>query len=595
MARLSREFMANWWELKIQPDGSWVVDGLTIPPCNALTALLYAFREHHQPRVREECFWQIADILWNSGDKPLFERHRWADTTVKTCVKEKYCAFGGSAGSGKSYTLAGYAIVEWLCAPADTIVLLTSTTLTAARTRIWGCIEKLLDAAEGLPINVRSSIGSAAYVNPSGTVVETAGFRLIAAEKNQSRDAVGKLIGFHAPRVVLIADELSELSEAILQAGLSNLAQTPYFRLRAASNPNSRFDPFGIWSEPKNGWDSVDVMLETTWRTKYGGLFVRYDAEDSPNLEHPDDEPPFPYLPTRKGIDDAKANLGEKSRNFNRMFRAVFAANDEEDSIYSEAELHRSGALQKTTLTNAVKVAGLDPSFSSGGDDTVLVFGEVGYDPSGQFAVQPTEVLRLHDDATDKSTPRTYQIAQQVMEQCKKRGVDPYNLAVDATAAGGPFCDVLASLWAPDFLRVQFGGSASDRPVSASKRTPASDLFTNRVSELWFGGKELIRCGQIRGIPNEVASEMCMRAYDTVKGTAGLRMRAEPKSAFRARNGRSPDHADAFFVMLEGARQRQGLIAIEPVQVKEGEVKPHRTISIKLLQKVNEGHGSWLD
>lgn len=587
--------MQNRWELEIQADGSWVVDGLEIPPCNALTALLIAFRDHHHPRVREEAFWQIADILWNRGERPLFERHKWADMTVKTCIREKYCSFGGSAGSGKSYTLAGYAIVEWLCAPADTIVLLTSTTLTAARTRIWGCIEKLLDAAEGLPINVRSSIGSAAYVTPQGTVVETAGFRLIAAEKNQSRDAVGKLIGFHAPRVVLIADELSELSEAILQAGLANLAQTPYFRLRAASNPNSRFDPFGVWSEPKDGWDSIDPFNDTRWRTKYGGVFIRYDAEDSPNLEAPDEDPPYPYLPTRKGIDEAKANLGEKSRNFNRMFRAVFAANDEEDAIYSESELQRSGALQRANLTETVKVAGLDPSFSSGGDDTILVFGEVGYNELGQYAIQPTEIVRLHDDASDKSTPRTYQIAQQVKDHCTRRGVDPYNLAVDATAAGGPFCDVLAALWSPEFLRVQFGGRASDRPVSASKRTPACDLFYNRVSELWFGGKELIRCKQIHGIPNEIASEMCMRAYDTVKGTNGLRMRAESKNTFRVRNGRSPDHADAFFVMLEGARQRHSLIAMEPVKADDVGSAPRRRVSIRQLQQVNIGQGSWLE
>lgn len=583
------------WQLEIQTDGSWTVDGLYIPPCNALTALLYAFREHHHPKVREEAFWQIADILWNRGGKNLFERHKWADLTVRTCITEKYCAFGGSAGSGKSYTLAGFAIVEWLCAPADTIVLLTSTTLTAARTRIWGCIEKLLDAAEGLPVNVRSSIGSAAYVNPSGTVVETAGFRLIAAEKNQSRDAVGKLIGFHAPRVILIADELSELSEAILQAGLSNLAQTPYFRLRAASNPNSRFDPFGVWSEPKRGWDAIDVFNDRSWRTKYDGLFVRYDAEDSPNLEHDPADPPYPYLPTRKGIDDAKEHLGEKSRNFNRMFRAVFAANDEEDAIYSEAELQRSGALQRTEMTNVTPVAGLDPSFSSGGDDTVLMFGEVGYDPAGQFCIQPTEFLRLRDDATDKSTPRTFQIAEQVKAACIKRGVDPYNLAVDATGAGGPFCDVLASLWSPDFLRVQFGGTASDRPVSASKRTPACELFTNRVTELWFGGKELIRCRQIHGIPNEVAMEMCLRAYDMVKATTGLRMRAESKNTFRVRNGRSPDHADAFFVMLELARQRHSLVAVEPVKDDDGMSALRRHRTHKHLDVANLSHHAWLE
>ena len=582
------------FELALKDDMSWDFGGLAIQPCNALTAYLYAFREHADPKAKEDAFWEIANILWVDGQpQPLLEPHKWAKQTVRECIREKYLALGGSAGSGKSYTMAAFAIVEWLCDPANTLVLVTSTTLTAARGRIWGCIMKLLDAVPGLPIKIRDSIGSAAYLSPDGSLAETAGIRLIAAEKSQSRDAVGKLIGLHAPRVVLIADELSELSEAILQAGLANLNQTPYFRLRAASNPSSRFDPFGIWSEPKDGWDSVDPINDKRWRTKYGGLFIRFDAEDSPNLEYDDADPPYPYLPTRKGIDEAKDALGEKSRNFMRMFRAVFAESDEAEGIYNEMELMRSGAMNKVELRDARKVAACDPSFTSGGDDTVIAFGEVGYDPSGQFVLQLDEMIKLHDDATDKSTPRTFQIARLIKEACVKRGVDAYDFAIDATAAGNPMADVLASEWSPEFLRVQFGGSASDKPVSASKRTPASHLFVNRVSELWFAGKELIRCRQLRGITNDIAKEMCGRTYDTTKGQHGLRMRAESKLDYKRRHGSSPDSADAFFVLVELARDRHGLLAVEPIKGDDETAPLRRNLTFKkldVLKHTNYAH-----
>ena len=56
------------------------------------------------------------------------------------------------------------------------------------------------------------------HVDPNGTLFERAGLSLIAAEKSKTREAVGKFIGIKQKRVFLIADELSELSEAILQS-----------------------------------------------------------------------------------------------------------------------------------------------------------------------------------------------------------------------------------------------------------------------------------------------------------------------------------------------------------------------------------------
>ncbi len=583
-------------DLVLQQDSSWKVDGMQIPSCNALTALLYAFRNHKNPKVKEEAFWQIADILWNNNRHvPLCERHEWADQTIKACCSEEYVALGGSAGSGKSYTLAAFGIVQWLCAPAETLVLITSTSLTAARMRVWGAVIKLLDAADGLPIKLRDSTGSAVYISETGTLIETAGLKLIAAEKSQTRDAVGKLIGMHNERVIFIADELSELSEAIVQAGLSNMTQNPYFQLLAASNPNSRFDAFGIWAEPKVGWDNVDIQNDLSWRTKYGGLFIRFDAERSPNLEYETGSEPYPYLPDRETIEEAKTNMGEKSRGYMRMYRAIFFDSDEAEGIYSEAELLASGALTKVELKDSIKIAALDPSFTNGGDRTILVFGEIGYDSSGQFVMQPTEIKQLNDDATDKSTPRTFQIVKQIVEECKKRNIDPYDFALDATSGGGPFADVLASEWSSDFLRVQFGGSASDRPVSASKRIPAKQLFTNRVSEIWFAGKELIRCKQLRNIPNEVAKQMCLRQYDTVKGEYGLKMRAEPKTEYKKRHNHSPDEADAYFILLDLVRTRHSFLAVEPVKADAAVAKHRERRDFASMQAVFASPDSYLD
>jgi hypothetical protein len=210
-------------------------------------------------------------------------------------------------------------------------------------------------------------------------------------------------------------------------------------------------------------------------------------------------------------------------------------------------------------------IAGLDPAFTNGGDRTILYTGFVGYNHTGQFCVALGEPHHLNDDATNKAVPRTYQIVRQVKELCKKKGILPENVAVDATGAGAPFCDVLAGEWSDQILRVSFGGKASDRRVSANSKMTGQELYVNRVSELWFVGKELIRTKQLFGIKNDLAQEITSRNYDMIKGST-LRMKIESKPEFKSRFGRSPDLADAAFLCLDLARQKHGLVAVEPLE-----------------------------
>ena len=61
-----------------------------------------------------------------------------------------------------------------------------------------------------------------------------------------------------------------------------------------------------------------------------------------------------------------------------------------------------------------------------------------------------------------------------------------------------------------------------------------------------------------------MAQEITKRNYELVK-TGSLRMKLESKADFKARTGsRSPDLADAAFLALDCARQRHGLVAMEP-------------------------------
>lgn len=266
---------------------------------------------------------------------------------------------------------------------------------------------------------------------------------LVAAERSRTKEAISKLIGIKAKKVILIGDEMSELSESILHASLSNLSKNPSFSLIALSNPASRFDAFGVFSEPKGGWDSIDTNTADEWETKWGGKYVRFDAERSPNVVA--NEVIYPWLPTVEKLNEDKALLGQQSRGYMRMVRAVFFDSDETEGVYSEAELARSGAMNKVDWAGTpTSICGFDPAFTNSGDRCMLVFGKVGYDKTGQYVCEIGEAVHLKDDATNKSTPRSYQIVKQVRHECEKRGVKPLDVGVDATGAGSPLCDLLA-------------------------------------------------------------------------------------------------------------------------------------------------------
>ena len=562
------------------------VGGMSIDATNTVTGLLFGLANHKSNKAREYYFWRLCDELWNHDElpEPLMVKHPWAESMIQAVIQNKYVSIGGAASSGKSHTMAAWGILNWLAAPRDTLVLLTSTTLREARKRIWGSVISLLTVLDGAPFKIRDSIGNVAYVNENGTLIEKAGLSLIAAERSKTREAVGKFIGIKQKNVILIADELSELSTAILQAGLSNLSKNPSFSLVGLSNPASRWDAFGEWSEPAQGWNSIDPNIDETWKTKWGGLYKRYDGERSPNIIA--GETVYPWLPTEEKIEEEKALLGQESRGYYRMVRDVLFDSDETDGVNTDAELVKSGAMGRIEWEGTpTPIAGCDPAFTNGGDRTILYTGYVGYDKSGQFVCQLDEAIALTDDATNKAVPRSYQIVQQIKDECNKRKILPANLGIDSTGAGSPLADILAAEFGDDILRVSFGGKASDKRVSTNSKLVGNELYVNRVTELWFVGKEFCRTNQLFGITNELAQEVVGRKYDMVKGST-LRMKLESKPDYKNRLGKSPDLADAAFICIDVARQRHGLVAVEPLDLGNKTQGSRRRRSIKQLTGV---------
>lgn len=473
------------------------------------------------------------------------------------CVHNEV-GLSGCASSGKSDFMVLWGLINWMAAPTKTKVLMTSTSLKESRRRIWGKTEKYFGGARtGLfkPGKLLSSTGQIRTECEGYKGTDLEGIELIAGEKSSEKEAVGKLIGTKNDRVILLADELSELPESILEATV-NLTTNPYFQIIAASNHKSISDTFGKFTEPANGWASVTVDTEE-WKTKRGGICLRFDGCKSPNLGH--NPPLFRGLYSDKDLNDHQEKLGPKSVQFWRMCRSFPAPAGVADTIYSDADII-SGRANETPIwseARKIRLAALDPSFTSGGDRSVAIFGTLGTTIDGKHTLSRDETVELHEDVTSKE-PFDLQIAKLYRDECVKRGIPASHAAYDATGAGISFGTLLGVVWNNGLYPVKFGGGASELPVpSGDTIKQACELYSNRVTEVWFIGKEYMRGGQLKGISVPLMAEMTSRKFETKKD-GETKVVAEPKTDMRERNLRSPDEADAWFILIDLARVRFG-------------------------------------
>ena len=176
----------------------------------------------------------------------------------------------------------------------------------------------------------------------------------------------------------------------------------------------------------------------------------------------------------------------------------------------------------------------------------------------------------------------------------KREGIHPSNFAFDNTG-GIAYGDTLVQHIGKDVVRVNFSGKASERPVSATDRTPASKRYVNRVSELWGVGIEFLRGGQFANIPDDLKAEMKSRRYDMVKGGDGERMLIESKNEMRNRTGKSPDIADAWMIIVDLCRSKHHFYSEErglQVMPEPDIDKMYREMDIVGLS--THGVGDWM-
>jgi hypothetical protein len=481
------------------------------------------------------------DSIWNKHVPNTYIWNDWSEWMQKTFAENPWCTVTGPAASWKTTSAGIYALTKYYSSPADTVIIVTSTTLDGLRRRVWKEISHFhrLRPLFGHMVQSRNCIQF-----KKGN--DNAGIFGLATDKGEIDKAIGKIIGFHAPNMVVIVDEMPYTPEAIVEACVNLETGAKSFQFIGLGNADDMLDPHGRMSEPSNGWDSVDVESEW-WKTRRG-VCIHLDGLKSPNIT--DKTKNYPGLLTQSDIDTTASVYGVDSPQFWQMRRGFWAPEGIQKTVLSMPMIVRSESMSSCFFDQqAINISGLDPSFE-GEDRCVQRFARCG-EVDGKKTLLYTErcIIKFSVRSDD---PIHYQIAKQVKENCEKRGVTPYYFGLDATGEGGGLASIIQKQWSREILLVEFGGRPSRQPVSNVNPKPADQEYDRRVTELWFYFRLLLQNNQIRGMDFESAVEFCRRWWKM----QGPYISLETKQKMKERTRKSPDFADADVVTAQVACSR---------------------------------------
>jgi hypothetical protein len=526
----------------------------------------------------------VRKLLW-----PNLDDHRWHRVCRDTILTNKVTVLMGCASSGKTHEAAWIYLVEYFCWPDETCVLVSSTDIRGLRMRVWGEITMLWQAAierfDFLPghlLESRIAITTDAMQDSdyADRTVRDMRKGIIGIPTVQSGKFIGlgKWAGIKQKRLRLIADEAAMMGNSFLSA-FANLNKNEDFRAIVIGNPNDPLDPLGKTAEPLDGWSAhLEPEKTEVWKTRFmNGSCVNLIGTDSPNFDFPENEPTrYKYLISREKIADTLSFFPKNSSEYYSQCVGCMKVGTLDDRIITRDLCRNFGAMDDVIWSGEepVKVAALDSAY--GGDRAVCGHIEFGKTVEGQtvIAFNAPQIVPITVNST---TSPEEQLATWIREYCERKEIPPANFFHDSTGRGG-LGTAIARAWSADCNPIEFGGSATDRPVAiglyvfdvdtqTKRLAKCSEHYDRLVSELWYQFRYAIESRQLRRLPEDVMDELCMRKWERKKNN---RISVETKEKMKERIGRSPDLGDWACLCLEGARRLGFVIEKLPGQSGQG-------------------------
>lgn len=526
------------------------------------------------------------------GMSRLFPSRVWHEWREQRIESVQYCLehriqelmWIGSSNSNKSADLADTALTLWWTKPEMTSVYVASPYEEATETGVWSYILEQFDEAKdnnpSLPGRKKLSTNSiVGYERNPRSFIRVA-----------TVDQVGKLVGkkardFTQGLLVIILDELPAFTAAAARAlmrVLPNLLSVPNLLIIGAGNFANIWDALGKLCEPDEkeipgGYEGFNPDKHFRWRTARGGLCLRFDGLQSPNVKAGRDI--YPFVTTLAYIDKlARAPGGLSSPDAMRFVRSAPITSLDEFTVTNGERIRAGGSYDAYEWTGDPITSGayIDPGF--GGDDCVLQKFKLGFAkiPDGRrqtvalweapFYIPVQIGLK---DALGVDVPVERQIVLAARVHCEAHHIPTGHIGFDGSMRAAIVQEF--AKWSLQIHAIDSNGAPTDRPVNSAEfhaskdgAPPLSVTWKEKVdrllSEFWFAAASLIDSFQLRGLQlsPRAARQMTTRRWSWA-GTKKRKVetKGEYKQNLKDNGGvaESPNEADCLVGCVEMARR----------------------------------------
>lgn len=509
-------------------------------------------------------------LLWEDDD-----HHRWSDLMLTRKVENEILVMMGPSDCNKTYSTSRYILVDYWAHVSNTLWMVSTTETRGAELRIWGKIKELFNRGKERYAWLPGTILESKYCITTETIdrsgesarLLTKGIIMIPCKSGERWIGLGAYAGIKPTkdgRLGHAGDEVSVMHTSFLQA-YANWYGKPNFQGILDGNPFDLDDPLCTAAEPEDGWANWhDTQKTQEWRSKwYGAWVICFDGRDSPNFDVPVGR--YSYMIGPKKIEAVRKTEGEDSPLFWSQCVGKPRPGGEARRVITRQLCEEGKAFEKVLWegTDRTDVVGLDAAYGGvGGDRCSLFHIQFGRDVEGRNVIAcKTPVLVPVSNRNFLKDPET-QIAEFVAAYLKTYDIPASNFGFDGRAT---LAMKIAAIVGEESNAIDFGGPATDRPVSNNEYVWDGDEKTRRlkkcnehyfkfVTELWFCVRYIIIGSQMRELPRDAAEEGWKRMWNYTKGTSP-RIEVETKDDMKKRTTRSPDIFDSLVTAVEMARR----------------------------------------
>lgn len=430
----------------------------------------------------ERTLYQALPELWlkRMSGEIAWQKQR---EIMRAIVGYARVAVASANSCGKTFIAARIA-VWFLCMYARSIVLITAPTDRQVMEVLWREIRTFKAKAEAHG----NRIGGKLLLTGKWEFAEDH----FAIGFSTSDSDPARFQGFHAPHVLVIADEAAGISEKIFE-GITAVLKGAHSRLLAIGNPTA-LDGWFYDAFKSEGWYSTHISAFDTPNIKQGRIVV-------------------PGLVTGADIDQARIDYGEGSSLFQARILGQFP-DRLDDTIIPIRSVEEAGEQQPPMVGEVVVGADI----ARGGNDSTVFVARCGMNAFAGVEYKGIDTM--------ESTARLAAFCREVKAK---------RAQIDVVGLGAGVVDRLAELM-PELDIVE---------MNAGKKAHDEEHYANAGAEWYAGLAEMLhdqRAGGEVFKRKRVIGDLTSRKR---RMRSDGRYELEPKHEAQRRGARSPDWGDA--------------------------------------------------